>query len=289
MSESAPRRLYESSQNAVATALAVARDLGARCEDPVVLSDAWHVLVHLRSLPIVARVSSAIPFPEGPKPDDVIRELDVARHAALAGAPVIPPTEEIDPGPHHHGGRIVTFWRYVSSQGEVDPREAGRALRAIHDALLDYDGELPPLGHPADTEEMLDSVESSPDVVLLRSLVSRGPRMHGQALHGDAHLFNCLSSETGPLWHDFETACHGPREYDLAALVLDDRVESGDDQAARQALAAYGYHDPDLLEELLPVYAAWLYTSFMLAIPRRPELGPILEQRLRRLRRYVSP
>ena len=200
---------------------------------------------------------------------------------------MIPPTEEIDPGPYRRGGRIVTFWRYVRSRGEVDPREAGRGLRAIHDALLDYDGELPPIGHPADTEEMLDSVESSPDVVLLRSLISRRPRMEGQALHGDAHLFNCLSSETGPLWHDFETACRGPREYDLAALVSSDRETSGGDRASRQALAAYGSHDSDLLEELLPVYAAWVYTSFMLAIPRRPELGPILEERLRWLRRYA--
>jgi hypothetical protein len=289
MPSSAHGPLSESSQSAVALALAVAHELGMRPQDPVVLSDAWHVLVHLRPLPIVARVSTAIPFPEGPRADDVIRELAVARHAALAGAPVIAPTQEMDPGPHHHDGRVVTFWRYVSACGEVDPREAGRGLRAIHDALLDYDGELPPFGHPGDTEEMLDSVEGSPDVELLRSLVSRRPRMHGQALHGDAHLFNCLSSAAGPLWHDFESACNGPREYDLAALVLDDRVESGDDHAARQALAAYGSHDSALLQELLPVYAAWVYTSFMLAIPRRPELRPILDDRLRRLRQYASP
>lgn len=288
MPKSLPRGLSESTQGAVATALAVARELGLRCQGPSVLSDAWHVLVHLHPLPIVARVSSAVPFPQGPKPDDVIRELDVARHAAQAGAPVIAPAGDIDPGPYDHGGRIVTFWRYVKSQGELDPREAGRALRAIHDALLDYDGELPPVGHPAETEAMLASVQSSPDVGLLRSVLSHRPRMHGQALHGDAHLLNCLSTETGPLWYDFETACHGPREYDLAALVLDDRVESGDDPPARQALAGYGPHDSDLLEELLPVYAAWIYASFMVAIPRRPELRPILEARLRRLRQYVS-
>lgn len=287
MPKSTSRRVSESSQSGVATALAVAQGLGVRCQDPAVLSDSWHVLVHLRPFPIVARVSSAIAFPEGPKADHVLRELDVARHAALAGAPVIPPSEEIDPGPHRHGGRIVTFWRHVSAQGEVEPREAGRGLRAIHDALLDYDGELPPIGHPADSEAMLDSVASSRDVELLRSLISGRPRIQGQALHGDAHLFNCLRSESGPLWHDFETACRGPREYDLAALISGDREQSGGDPAARQALAAYGPHDPDLLEQLLPVYAAWVYASFIVAIPRRPELGPVLEQRLRWLRRYA--
>lgn len=288
VSESAPRRLSESSQSAVAAAQAVARKWGLRSQDPVVLSDAWHVLVHLRPLPIVARVSTAIPFPEGPRPDDVVRELAVARHAARAGAPVVPPVEELDPGPHHHGGRIVTFWRYVSPHGEVDPRQAGRGLRAVHDALLDYTGELPAIGHPDDTEAMLDALESSTDVAMLRRLISRRPSVPGQALHGDAHLFNCMASETGPLWHDFETACHGPREYDLATLVLDDRFQSGGDHAARQALAAYGPHDADLLEELLPIYAAWVYTSFMLALPRRPELGPVVRARLRWLRRYDS-
>jgi len=57
-----------------------------------------------------------------------------------------------------------------------------------------------------------------------------------------------------------------------------------DDDPARIALEAYGDHDADLLEELLPVYAAWIYASFMVALPRRPELGPVLDARLRWLR-----
>jgi hypothetical protein len=200
---------------------------------------------------------------------------------------VIPPAGEIDPGPHRHGGRVVTFWRYVAPQGDVDPRAAGRGLRAIHDALLDYEGELPPAGHPAETHEMLDSVESSPDVDLLLSLVPGGRQAEGQALHGDAHLFNCLPSAAGPLWHDFETACRGSREYDLAALVLRDR-SAGGDPAARRALSGYGPHDAALVDELLPGYAAWIFASFMIAIPRRPELAPVLDERLRWLRSYVE-
>jgi aminoglycoside phosphotransferase (APT) family kinase protein len=156
-------------------------------------------------------------------------------------------------------------------------------LREIHDALLDYDGPLDPPGHPDDVAAMLGAVEDSPDVELLWELVSRRPTAEGQALHGDAHLWNCLAAETGPLWHDFETACQGPREYDLAALVLEDRA-AGRDTAAREALAGYGTHDPDLVDAFVPVYAAWVYASFLLALPRRPELGPVLEERLRWLR-----
>jgi hypothetical protein len=57
-----------------------------------------------------------------------------------------------------------------------------------------------------------------------------------------------------------------------------------EDDASRIALEAYGEHDAKLLEECLPVYAAWIYASFMIALPRRPELGPVLEKRLAWLR-----
>jgi hypothetical protein len=279
--------MKSSSQSAVAAAVAVARAQGVRCDQPVVLRDAWHVLVHLQPSPIVARASSGIPFPEGPDPDDVVRELEVATHAARAGAPVIPPSDEVDPGPHRHGGHIVTFWQYVEERGEIDARAAGRGLRMIHEALADYDGPLPPAGHSDDVDAMLASVESSPDVELLRELAARDIGVGGQALHGDAHLFNCRASADGTLWHDFESSCRGPREYDLAALVERDR-SSGGDPPARDALAAYGSHDADLLDELIPVYAAWVYASFLVAIPRRPELRPILDEQLRWLRQLAA-
>lgn len=235
----------------------------------------------------MARVSSGLPFPQGPKPEDVVRELHVARHAAQAGAPVVPPTEEPDPGPYHRGGHVVTFWRYVRPRGDVDPRAAGRGLRLIHEALLDYDGPaLPPMGHGDEVDEMLAAVPDSADVELLRALASRRPCPDGQALHGDAHLHNVIPAGRRLYWHDLESACHGPREYDLAALVEGDR--SGDDPRARTALAAYGPHDADLLDALVPVYAAWVYASFLLALPRRPELALILDDRLRWLRRYTG-
>jgi hypothetical protein len=277
-----------STQSAIAAALAVASGHGVRCDDPVVLSDAWHVLVHLRPQPIVARISSAIPYPEGPDPEDVVRELHVAGHAARAGAPVIPPTATIDPGPHEHGGHIVTFWCYVEPQGELDPRAAGRGLRTIHEAHADYEGELPPAGRGYEVLDVLAAVRGSPHAELLRELASRAPRGSAQALHGDAHLHNCMQTRSGLLWHDFESTCSGPREYDLAALVLDDRSRGGDPHA-REALEAYGEHDAELLDALVPVYAAWIYASFLVALPRRPELAPIVDERMRWLRRLTGP
>jgi hypothetical protein len=266
------------SERAVRAAVEVAAEHGLRSDDPRVLRDAWHVLVHLRPLPLVARVSSGRPYPEGPPEEDVIRELEVASHAARAGAPVVPPSGLLDPGPYRHGGHVVSFWQYVEPKREVDPVAAGEGLRTIHEALVDYESELPSL-HTDDLAWITDSLEPSADVELVRELGLRQPHGRAQALHGDAHLANCLP---GPLWHDFETACRGPRELDLAALALSARVR-GDD-ASRIALEAYGDHDAGLLEECLPVYAAWVYASFMVALPRRPELGPVLAERLAWLR-----
>jgi Phosphotransferase enzyme family len=239
------------------------------------------VLVHLRPSPVVARVSSGAP---GVSSGDVALELRVAGHAVAAGAPVVPPTPLVDPGPHEWDGHVVALWTYVEPRGEVDPAAAGRGLRSIHEALADLGGDLPAAGRPTEVREMLDGVAPSADTELLIELAAR-PLPRGQAVHGDAHLFNCLQTPDGPLWHDFETACHGPREYDLAALVHGHRSQ-GDDRASTTALAAYGDHDADLLEAALPVYAAWIAASWLVAAPRREGAAEFAEQQLRFVRRY---
>lgn len=266
---------------AVDAAVEVADAHGFRCVDPFVFRDAWHVLVHLRPFPLVARVTSGSP---GVDPQDVVRELDVARHLAEAGAPVVKPSDLLDPGPYEHRGHTLVFWRYLAAEGELDAAAAGRGLRTIHDALTDYEGNLPPAGRAHDVRTMLAAFPPSDDVALLCELAGRELPV-GQALHGDAHLFNCMPTAAGPTWHDLETACRGPREYDLAALVLGDR--SGEpDREAQTALAAYGPYDPDLLEQALPAYAAWIAASFMTARDRRPDAALHFERQMQFLRRY---
>jgi thiamine kinase-like enzyme len=39
-----------------------------------------------------------------------------------------------------------------------------------------------------------------------------------QVLHGAPHFGNLLNTPAGLLWTDFETACHGPLEWDLAGF-----------------------------------------------------------------------
>src|SRR5262245_17218523 len=267
--------------SAVEAAVAVAEAHGVRCERPIVLREAWHVLVHLWPSPVVARVTSGAP---GVNPDDVEQELRVAEHAARAGAPVVQPSDLLPAGPHRHGGHTIVFWRLLVQSGTLDAPAAGRGLRAIHDSLADYDGELPRAGRAEEVRAMLEPFAPSDDVELLRELASR-ELPEGQALHGDGHLFNCIPTAAGPIWHDLETACRGPREYDLAALVLEDRSRQSDPEA-RLALAAYGEHDEELLHRTLPVYAAWVAASFMVAVARRPDAAPALERQLQFLRRF---
>jgi hypothetical protein len=267
--------------SAVDAAVAVADAHGVHCENPVVLREAWHVLVHLWPAPVVARVTSGAP---GVDPADVERELAVVRYAARAGAPVVRPSDLLPPGPHRRDGQTIVFWNYLVREGKLDPTSAGRGLRRIHDSLADYDGELPRAGRAKEVRAMLEPFAPSDDVELLCELASR-ELPDGQALHGDAHLFNCIQTAAGPIWHDLETACRGPREFDLAALVLDDR--SGDsDPEARIAIAAYGDYDEELLDQALPVYAGWVAASFMVAVARRPDAAPALERQMQFLRRF---
>jgi hypothetical protein len=267
--------------SAVDAAVAVADAYGVHCEKPIVLREAWHVLVHLWPSPVVARVTSGAP---GVDPADVERELSVGRHAARAGAPVVQPSDLLPPGPHRRDGHTLVFWNYIAQAGQLDAAAAGRGLGTIHDALADYDGELPRAGRAEEVRAMLAPFAPSDNVELLCELASR-ELPAGQALHGDAHLFNCIQTPTGPIWHDLETACRGPREYDLAALVLRDRSRDSDPEA-RIATAAYGYYDEDILEHALPVYASWVAASFMVAVARRPDAAPALERQLHFLRGF---
>jgi hypothetical protein len=274
-------RVYDRVMSAVDAAVAVADAHGVHCEKPVVLGEAWHVVVHLWPFPIVTRVTSGAP---GVDPAYVERELAVARHAVRAGAPIVQPSDLLPPGPHHHDGHTLVFWQYLVRAGNLDATAAGRGLRAIHDSLADYDGELPRAGRADEVPAMLEPFAPSDDVELLCDLASR-ELPEGQALHGDAHLFNCLQTADGPIWHDLETACRGPREYDLAALVLGDRSHDSDPEA-RSAITAYGDYDEGLLEWALPVYAAWVAASLMVAVARHPDAAPALERQLRFLRLF---
>ena len=151
----------ELTRRALAAALAVAAEHGVRCEEPEILRDASNLLVLLRPAPVVARVMTVTStFRTGDA--WLAREVAIASYLAAAGAPVVPPSAELDPGPHHHDGLVLSFWTYVDEAGrELDAAQAGRRLRICHDLLEHFDGALPALAAIEEAATVLDDLPAA--------------------------------------------------------------------------------------------------------------------------------
>jgi hypothetical protein len=214
---------------AVTAAAAVARRFGMAPVEPAILRDSHHVSIRLSPFAIVARVLVS------KRPDDAVvrlsRELDVARHLAARGAPIVCPAADPPSGPHVHAGTALSFWMYAAHAPAIDTDAviAGNALRTVHEMLIDYSGELPaftdaiegcrfllrdrsllPGLAPIDRTFLLDQYE--------RLLGTVAGDVNAIPLHGDAHLGNVLITSGGALWTDFESTCRGPLEWELSSL-----------------------------------------------------------------------
>jgi hypothetical protein len=185
------------------------------------------------------------------------REVDLARFLAAAGAPVVCPVEPA--GPHERDGRVLTLWELVPDGPEPAGPALGAALRECHDALRGYRGALPPLrsllDEAADVARMALHGADRALVVDGLARVTDALPAGGQPLHGDAGLLNVLP---GPRWNDWEDACVGPVDWDLASLVTTGRVLDRDRERAEGALrAAGGQPDPLFVEARALQTAAW--------------------------------
>jgi thiamine kinase-like enzyme len=184
------------------------------------------------------------------------REVAVLSFLAPAGIAVAP-SPLIAPGPHQRDGLWMTFWESVEHRrqaGLEDGAEVlGRALRGLHDALSGFSGELLAFGDVGQRiERLLRSLRPSPvlSAEKFASLEARlqalsepvfGAPLPAQALHGDASLFNLLSSTSGRLvWNDFEDVCRGPVHWDLAGYLVSLEMRGADPAFVAQALDAYG-------------------------------------------------
>ena len=137
-------------------------------------------MVHLRSAPVVARVSTSMPRLRTPIADWLATEIDVTTFLARQGAPVVPPSPELPPGPHERDGVAFSYWAYVRPDPDRTPSAAdcSAMLVDLHAALRSYPRELPLLAANDIRRglEWLDGagdVLSDPDVARLRAAAER--------------------------------------------------------------------------------------------------------------------
>jgi Ser/Thr protein kinase RdoA (MazF antagonist) len=264
----------------ISAALAAAAAHELPTAEPRILRDLTNVLVHLHPAPVVARVPITLARLRAPSWFE--QEVELAAFLAAAGAPVAPPANGVDPGPHEAGDFLVSFWAYVDHDPDrFEAAAVGGSLRELHEELGRYPRPLPTCDRLDEVRTLLaglepDDLVSLEELESLRALASRlSPNRSGRPLHGDSHFRNVLWSPEGPLWTDLENACSGPIEYDLACLYW--RNQPG----TREALAAYGAFDERTLEEVTPLLVLFLAAWTILVARRVPSPGGDAEARRR--------
>ena len=158
------------------------------------------------------------------------KELELAQHVQRRRGPVVPALLRADPGPHAHGGSVISFWEYAPSEVGIEALEVAAvptyAELRVH--LDDFPGLLPSFSDPIEACcELLarDQVRglSGPALSLVRRVLEAAgsfeiPKADLRVLHGDPHARNLTHSSGEVLWLDLKSACRGPLEWDLAAL-----------------------------------------------------------------------
>ncbi len=250
------------SARAVAAAISVAQKLGlSHADAPEILADGSNVLVHLKPAPVVARVATTTGLVRKPVEEWLALDLDLAGFLVAKNFPVVPPSAELPQGPHVHDGLALSFWEFVDHDRShvASAAETGPPLRELHAALREYRGKLRRLSPFFEISQWLDEMESwnaldGADLAMLRrGYAEIAARINAldlpeQPLHGDAHRKNLLRTSRSLVWTDFEDACYGPIEWDLACFIR----TSGENRET--ALAGYGGNVD--LERLEPFFDA---------------------------------
>ena len=269
--------------SAVDAAVAVAAAHGVRCEKPVVLSEAWHVLVHLW------------PAPGGRARDE--RRCRRRSRPTSNGSSCRPstrltrahrssrPSDLLPPGPHRHDGHTLVFWRYLAQAGKLDasrgrpraPRDprVARGLRRRAAPCRPRRGCASDARSHSRRPTTSSSSASSP-----RASFRRDKRCTATPTSSTAS--KPLPARSGTTWRRLAAGrvnTTSPRSSWATARAMPIR-------RLGPPPPHMGSYDEDILERALPVYAAWVAASFMVAIARRPDSAAALERQLRFLRRF---
>jgi hypothetical protein len=261
-------------RRALAAAVAVASACGLKSDEAVVIHSASNVLVHLPPAPVVARVMTGTAALHDDPRRWLEREISVLEFLAPSGL-AVSSSDLIEPGPRRHDGLWMTFTEWIP---EVEPgpeaqptphlddaRGLGRTLRALHDELRPFEGELGGLRElrqdierlldrirPADAQERAAIASLRERLDVLRTVVFESS-LPSQALHGDVSLRNLLRTPHRLVWNDFEDTFRGPVHWDLASFNGSLRMHGASERSAREMLEAYGWEDE---QDLAPFLAA---------------------------------
>jgi Ser/Thr protein kinase RdoA (MazF antagonist) len=225
--------LDDLARGALEAAVGLGRGLGLEVSTPRILSNEQNLLVQLWPSPVVARVATRIAWSRPDPAAWLSREVAVATYAARNGGPVVPPTDLVDPGPHHVQGHDMSLWTYVDADSELAAEaEVGEALGRLHRSLEGFPLHSLPEDLPvhAQIRNGLAALERENviDSQTLEKLRAMHKRYSGElvgfegtreVIHGDAHPWNLLRTDAGWRWIDMEEAGSGPQEFDLAVLA----------------------------------------------------------------------
>lgn len=252
---------------ALDAARALAAGHGLDAAGAVVLHAGSNVVVHLAPAPVVVRVMTGTAALHADPAAWLEREVGVCTHLARLGAAIVPPSDELPPGPHRVHGLWMTCWAQVAVDHDAPtppPAALGHLLRDLHVALAQVPVELEPLAAVrAELGGLLDGLDD-PRADAWRAQLAAVPpaALEGgsaaQPVHGDASLSNLLATTDGRhLWADFEDVRRGPVEADVAGLVDASRnrgLGRGFETALR---SAYGEIDPDVYAAQLELHALY--------------------------------
>jgi aminoglycoside phosphotransferase (APT) family kinase protein len=200
--------------------MSIASSLGLTAHHAVVLHNSNKLTLRLQPCDVLARVAPAAD-------QSAQLEVDVASRLATAGSPVAAlETPEVLARDDY----LVTLWTYyepVTTQA-IPPADYADALERLHAGMRQINLPTPHFTDRVSQAQMLAADHNrTPELAdadraflvgtlqRLRRAVSQSGRPE-QLLHGEPHRGNLLSTQTGPLFIDFETCCRGPIEFDLA-------------------------------------------------------------------------
>lgn len=287
-------------QRAVAAACAVAEMYGLRFDAPELVNAGINVLVRLAPTDVVCRVATTTGHVRHAG-IGLWREVGIASYLAAQGLPVIPPSPALPAGPHEQDELWLSFWDYLPATDEpIDAFAAACALRACHEALQDYPGELPLWGAWEEARQIrsdlaAEGVLQADDAIYLQAMTDHVDGRIAQydlpvyPIHGDAHYENVMNTARGLLWFDWEDCFLGPHEWDLACMLRQSRVFDLHRERGPRALAAFGDGmQAEVLDTLVIARDLQAVSWGMLHARQYDDVAERVASRVERMRKHAA-